>query len=142
MQIHLLHNIDQALGDSITSDDTTKDVDEDCGDLRITGDQIEGGLDRFRSSTTTDVQEVCWRTTIDLDDVHGSHRQAGAIDEAPNITIKFDEVQAVSNHESATTLPVRCDDLLGSLDLIGIFLRSIPPLKDLFLSKIRVVIKA
>jgi hypothetical protein len=91
-----LYDIDQTLGDGVTSDNTTKDVDKDCCYLGIAGDQLEGGSDGFWRSTTTDIQEVSRRTTVELDDVHGSHGKTCAVDQAADITIELDEVESVS----------------------------------------------
>ena len=79
-QIHLLDNIDQALRDGITPDDPTEDVYEDSRDFGIACDQLESGLDGFRSSTTADVEEVGRRAAVELDDVHGGHGEASTID--------------------------------------------------------------
>ena len=94
-QIHLLYHIDQALGDGITPDNATKDIDKDCRNLGITRDKSESRLDGFRCSATTNIQEIGRRTTGELYDIHGRHGQASAIDEAPNITVEFNEVQAM-----------------------------------------------
>jgi hypothetical protein len=53
-----LYNVDQTLGNGITSDNTAKDVDENGRDLGIAGDQGKRGLDRLGRCATTNVQEV------------------------------------------------------------------------------------
>jgi hypothetical protein len=79
-EVHLLHNVDETLGDGITADDTTEDVDEDSGDLGVAGDQLEGALDGLGGGTTADVEEVSGRTAVQLDDVHGGHGETGTVD--------------------------------------------------------------
>ena len=79
-QAHLLHNVDQTLRNSVTADDTAKDVDEDRRDLGVAGDEVESRLDGSGGGTATDVQEVGGATTVELDDIHGGHGQTGTVD--------------------------------------------------------------
>lgn len=95
-QIHLLHHVDQALCDGITPYDTTKDIDEDGSYLRIARDEVEGGLDRFRSCTATHVEKVGRCSAIQFDDVHSSHGETGTVNQAADVSIKFDEIETVS----------------------------------------------
>ena len=52
---------------------------------------------------STNVKEICWRAPMELDDVHGSHRQAGAIHHAPDAAVQANVVEVVlaSRHFSA-----------------------------------------
>ena len=125
-QTHLLHNVDQTLGNSVTTDDTTEDVDKDGRDLRVAGDQLESALDSGGGSTTTDVKEVSGVTTVQLDDIHGSHGETSTVDQATNVTVQLDEVQTV----------------LSGLDLIGILLGVIAPREDLLLTELGVLVEA
>jgi hypothetical protein len=95
-QVHLLHHVDQSLRDRVTADDAAENVDKDCRYFGVAGDQVKGGPDGFGRGTATDVEEICWRATIQFDDVHRCHGQAGAIYEAANVAVQFDEVQSVS----------------------------------------------
>lgn len=79
-QTHLINDVDQTLGDGVTSDDTTEDVDKDGRHLGVAGDQLEGALDGGGGGTTTDVKEVGGTAAVQLDDVHGSHGKTGAVD--------------------------------------------------------------
>src|SRR6266536_6257559 len=79
-QVHLLHNVDQALGNGVASYDATKDVDEDGCDFGIAGDQVECGFDGRRSGTTADVEEVGGGTSVQLDDIHCGHGESGTVD--------------------------------------------------------------
>lgn len=79
-QVHLVDNVDETLGDGVTADNTTEDVDEDGGDLGVAGDELESALDSSRGSTTTDVKEVGGVAAVQLDDIHGSHGETGAVD--------------------------------------------------------------
>jgi hypothetical protein len=125
-EVHGLGDGDQALGDVVAADDTAEDVDEDGGDLGVGGDEVEGALDGLGGGSTADVEEVSGRAAVELDDVHGGHGETGAVDEASNVTVELDEVQA----------------LLGSLDLIRILLGNVAPLEDLLLSELGVVVEA
>lgn len=125
-QTHLLHDVDQTLGNGVAADDTTEDVDKDGRDLRVTGDQLESALDGGRGSTTTDVKEVSGVTAVQLDDIHGGHGETSTINQAANVTVQLDEVQAV----------------LSGLDLIGILLGGIAPREDLLLTELGVLVEA
>lgn len=79
-EVHLLHDVDETLGDGIAADDTTEDVDEDGRDLGVAGDQLEGALDGLGGGTTADIEEVGGGAAVQLDDVHGGHGETGTVD--------------------------------------------------------------
>jgi hypothetical protein len=79
-QTHILHNVDQTLGDGVTADDTTEDVDEDGRHLGVAGDQLEGALDGSGGGTTADVKEVGRAAAVQLDDIHSGHGKTGTVD--------------------------------------------------------------
>lgn len=79
-QTHVLDDVDQSLGDGVAADDTTEDVDEDGRNLGVAGDQLESALDGSGSSTTANVKEVGRATTVQLDNIHGSHGKASTVD--------------------------------------------------------------
>lgn len=78
-QTHLLHDVDQTLGNSIAADDTAEDVDEDGSHLGVAGDELESGLDGGGSGTTTDIEEVGGGTAVELDDIHGGHGKTSTV---------------------------------------------------------------
>lgn len=47
--------------------------------LLVLTDDLEGCHDLLYSSTTTNIQKVCWLATMQLNDIHGGHGQAGTI---------------------------------------------------------------
>ncbi len=49
----------------------------------------------LRGRAAAHIQKICRRAARVLDDVHGSHGQAGAIDHAGHAAIELDVVQAV-----------------------------------------------
>lgn len=126
LQVHLLNDLDQTLGDGVAADDTTEDVDEDGGDLGVRGDEVEGLADSLGGGTSSNVEEVSGRTTVQLDDIHGGHGKTGTVDKAADVAVKLDEVEAD----------------LGGLDLIRVLLGNIPPLEDLLLTEVGVVVEA
>ena len=125
-QVHGFGDADEALGDGVAADDAAEDVDEDGGDLGVGGDEVEGALDGLGGGSATDVEEVGGCATVELDNVHGGHGETGTVDEAADVTVKLDEVEAG----------------LGGLDLIGVLLGGVAPLKDLLLSELGVVVEA
>jgi hypothetical protein len=126
LQVHALDDLDQTLGDSIAADDTTEDVDEDGSDLGVRGDQVERLADSLRGGTSSNIQEVGGRATVQLDDVHGGHGQTGTVDQAANVAVELDEVEPD----------------LGGLDLVGVLLGDVAPLEDLLLAEVGVVVEA
>lgn len=79
-KIHALDNGNKPLRNGVAADDTTEDVDEDGGDFRVAGDEIEGLLDCLRGGSATNIQEVGRSASIEFNYVHGCHRKTGAID--------------------------------------------------------------
>lgn len=124
-QVHRLNNGDQTFGNSIATHDTTEDVDKDGSDLGVRGDELESLLDGLGGGTSTNVQEVSRRTTVQLDDIHGSHGKTSTVDKAANVTVELDEVKPGSS----------------CLDLIGVLLGNVPPVENLLLAEVGVVVE-
>ena len=57
-------------------------------------DQPHRGRDLVGARTTADVQEVGRLAAGTLDEVHGGHRQAGAVDHAADGALEADEAEA------------------------------------------------
>jgi len=114
------------VGDGVAADDTTEDVDEDGGHLRVAGNELESLLDGGRGGAATNVEEVGRLAAVELDNVHGGHGKTGAVDKAANIAIKLDEVEA----------------RLGGANLLGVLLGSVTLAEDLLLAVIGVVVEA
>ena len=126
LEVHALNNLDETLGNGVTADDTTEDVDEDGSDLGVRGDEVESLADSLGCGTASNVEEVSGRTAVQLDDVHCGHGKTGTVDKAANVTVELDEVEAN----------------LGGLDLIGVLLGNVPPLENLLLAEVGVVVEA
>jgi hypothetical protein len=126
LEVHLLNDLDQTLCNSITSHDTTEDVDEDGSDLGVACDEVESLANSLGCGTASNVQEVGGRTAVQLDNVHGGHGETGTVDEAANVSVELDEVESD----------------LGGLDLIGVLLGKISPLENLLLAEVGVVVEA
>lgn len=141
-QIHVLHGGNQTFGDGIASDNTAEDVDKDGGHLGIICDQTEGLLDSLAGCPASAVKEVGGFPSVQFDDVHGCHGQPSAVDQTSNITVKLDEVET----EPWVCLEYACREICGGhllcrLNLIGILLSLVSPGKDLFLSKLGIVVE-
>jgi hypothetical protein len=61
-------------------------------------DDAEGFGDGFFAGAAADIEEVGGFAAVELDDVHGGHGEAGAVDEAADVAIEGDvgEAQAVA----------------------------------------------
>ena len=78
-QVHVLNSCDESLSNSITSNNTSEDVHEDRGNLRVVGDETEGLLDGLGSGSSATVKEVGGLTAVELDDIHSGHSQPGTV---------------------------------------------------------------
>ncbi|GAB1395635.1 hypothetical protein MASR1M65_04120 [Saprospiraceae bacterium] len=93
MQAHLLHRGDDALGDDVAAHDAAEDVDEDALHVRVRGDDLEGFGHLLLRRAAADVEEVGRLRAVELDDVHGGHRQPGAVHHAADLAVERDVVQ-------------------------------------------------
>lgn len=126
VEVHVLSNSNQTLGNVVTSDNTTENVDEDSSDTGLGSDELEGLLDGVGSGSSTTVEEVGGLTSVQLDDIHGGHSETSSVDKTANVSVELDEVKTV----------------LGSLNLLGVLLGQISPGPDLLLSERGVVVEA
>lgn len=125
LEVQGLDGLDQTVGNGVTADNTTEDVDEDGGNFGVASDQFESLLDGGGGSTATHVEEVGGLATVQLDDVHGSHGKTGTVDKAANVTVQLDEVKT----------------RLRSTDFLRVLLGGVSPRENLLLSVVSVVIK-
>ena len=79
-QVHALDHADQSLRNGVAPDDAAEDVDEYGCYFGVAGYEVEGLLDRSRSGSSADVEEVGGLAAVELDDVHGGHGKTGAVD--------------------------------------------------------------
>lgn len=125
-EVQLFGGGDDTLCNDIATHDSTEDVHKDHVDLRIGGDDLKSFLDRVGSGAATDVQEVCWIPSVELDDVHRGHCKTGTVDHAADGSIESDVVQV---------------KLRGS-NFLRIFLREIASREQILLTELCVVIEA
>ena len=91
---HVLVSVHDTLRHAVAADDAAEDVDQDGLHRRVAKDDAEGLLDPLGIGRTTNVEEVGRLTTAQLDDVHGGHGQAGAVDHAAHIAVELHVVEA------------------------------------------------
>ena len=95
-QIHAFHHTDQALRNGITPDNTAKDIHENRRHFRVRRDKVKRLLDSLRCGAAADVEEVGGLAAVELDDVHGGHGKASAVDEAADVAVEFDKIKTMS----------------------------------------------
>src|SRR5690606_31365108 len=78
-----------ALGDDVAAHDATEDVDQNGLDAFVLEHDLERFCNLFGRCTTTDVEEVGRLATEQLDGVHGSHGQAGAVYQAADVAVEL-----------------------------------------------------
>ena len=86
--------IDEPAGHLVAAGDAAEDVDQDRVDLRVGQDDPHRRRDLVGARPTADVEEVGRLAAGPLDEVHGRHRQAGAVDHAADRAVELDERQA------------------------------------------------
>jgi len=70
-----LHRRNDAGGDHVAADDAAEDVDQNGFDVGVRGDDLERLRDALGGSAAADVEEVGRRAAVQLDHVHGGHRE-------------------------------------------------------------------
>ncbi len=125
LEAHFLHGRDHALGDDVAFHDAAEDVDQDALHGRIGGDDLEGRGDLFLRRTAADIEEVRRLGTVELDDVHGRHGQACAVDHAADVPVERDISEIV----------------LRGLDLLLVFLALVAQVDDVGMTEQRVVVE-
>ena len=61
--------------------------------MRILQDDFERGRDLFLARAAADIEEIGRAAAEMLDDVHGGHGQARAVDQAGDVTVEFDVIE-------------------------------------------------
>ena len=82
-----LRRLDHAGGDDVAAHDAAENVDQDGLHVRVAEDDLEGRGDAFLGGVAADIEEVRRRAALELDDVHGRHGEAGAVDHATDFAI-------------------------------------------------------
>src|SRR6185437_4582498 len=95
LHAHVLDGVDHAIGDEIAADDAAEDVDQHRANLRIREDELERRGHPLAGRTAADVEEVGRLAAVQLDQIHGRHREARAVDHACDVTVQRDVVELV-----------------------------------------------
>ncbi|KAF1856457.1 hypothetical protein Lal_00048580, partial [Lupinus albus] len=88
-----LHCTDDAFGNHVATNDTAEDVHQYGSDVAVGQDDLEGFGHALFGRATADVEEVGRLATVQVDDVHGAHGQASAVDHAADVAFQRDVVQ-------------------------------------------------
>jgi len=123
---HFAGRGDDPLGDHVAAHDAAEDVHQDTLDVRIGENDLERRRHLLLGCAAADIEEVCGRCTVELDDVHRGHREPGAIHHAADRAVQGHVVEVV----------------LGRFQLLRIFLRLVTQLVDLGMPEQRVVVEA
>ena len=92
----------------------------------IGGDDLEGRRHLLVGGAAADIEEVGRRLAVELDDVHGGHGEAGAVDHAADGAVERHVVEVVFRR----------------LDLLGVLLGEIAQRHDIGMAIERVVVEA
>ena len=94
--------------------------------LLVGEDDLEGFGDPLDGGSAPDVEEVGGVAAVVLDDVHGGHGEAGAVDQAADVAVEGDVGEVV----------------LGGFDLVGVFFVVVAHVADLGMAEEGVVVEA
>src|SRR5512135_307120 len=93
-EVELVVGGQEGRGDDVAPHDAAEDVDEHGLDVRRAEEDAEALEDLVLARAAADVEEVGGLAAVVLDQVHGAHRQPGAIDEAGDVAVEADVAQA------------------------------------------------
>ena len=79
-----------APGDLIAAGDAAEHVEEDRFDVYVGQNDAKCRGYFFGSGTAADIQEIGRFAAEQLDNVHGRHRQSGAVDHAADLAFELD----------------------------------------------------
>src|SRR5215469_7658706 len=123
--MQVFRGADDASGQDIAAQNAAENIDEDGVDLGIAHQNAKCVFHLIGGSAAANVEKVRRGAAGVLDDVHGSHGQASAVDHAGDAAIELDVVEAV----------------LGGFHFKRIFLVKIAQFAKVFVAEQRVVVE-
>src|SRR5690606_26290684 len=87
------HCTDDAFGNHVAANDAAEDVDQNGRDIAVGQNDLERFGNALFGSTTANVEEVGRLAAVQVDDVHGTHGQAGTVDHAADVAFEGNVVQ-------------------------------------------------
>ncbi len=85
--------VDDALGDDVALHDAAENIDEDRFHIFVGDEDFEGLGDLLLVGSAADIKEVRWFAAAVFDDIHRGHGEAGAVDEAGDVSVEADVVE-------------------------------------------------
>ena len=125
LELDLLGRRDDAAGDHVAAHDAAEDVDQDALHAGVGEQDPEGRGHPLLGGAAAHVQEVGRLAAVVLDDVHGGHGQAGAVDHAADVAVELDVVEVE----------------LGGLHLERLLLVEVAQLGDVLVAEQGVVVE-
>src|SRR6185437_12635455 len=95
LQLHRPRRLDHPGGQRVAAQDAAEDVDQHRLHRRVFQQDLEGVPHLLAVRSAAHVEEVGGRSAGILNDVHGRHRQPGAVDHAGHVALELDVVQPV-----------------------------------------------
>lgn len=80
---------------SVTSQNTTENVNKDGLDFWIFVQQLHGNNQSLTFGWATNIQEVSWFTSVHVNDVHSAHSKTGTIDKTSDVASDVNVVKIV-----------------------------------------------
>src|SRR5205807_374904 len=93
--LHFFGRFDDTMGNPLTTNNSTKDVDKDAFDVRVLEEDPKSRSHSLLGGATADVQKVCRFAACQLDHIHRRHGEARAVDHAADVAVQFHVVQLI-----------------------------------------------
>ena len=124
-QLHGFHGIDDAGGDDVAFHDAAENIHQDGFHIAVGHEDLKGFRDLFLRGAAADIEEVGWVAAMIFDDIHGGHREAGAVYETGDVAVEPDVIEM----------------MFGRLDFARIFFFQIAHLDDVGMAEQGVIVK-
>src|SRR5262249_31321102 len=121
---HLLHRVDDTIGNEVAAHDAAEDVDQHRAHPAVGKDQFERRCHTLAGGTAADIEKVGGLAAVQLDQVHGCHGESRTVHHAGDIAVERYVVEIV----------------LGGPALHRIFLAGIAQLRELRMTEQGVVV--
>jgi len=86
--MYKLCSLDNAFCDQFARKNAPENIDENCLNFWVSVEYLKSGFDLVNISTTTDIEEISRRSTVEFNDVHGAHCETSTVNKTADISVK------------------------------------------------------
>src|SRR5438045_2620150 len=88
-------SLDNTGSDTIATNNTAKNVDQNRFYIRIFHDDLETCFNSLRICSTTYIKEVCRLTTGKFNHIHSSHRKTSSVYHTTHVSVELYKVEVI-----------------------------------------------